>query len=229
MPPALSVILPAWNESARLGRALETVLGHPRLPTDTEVIVVDDGSTDDTGDIARAAGVRTVVHPANLGKGAAVRTGMLAARGRRRLFCDVDQATPLDDLDGLDAALDAGADVAVGERRADAAGGARGAASRTFRRLVAAAAVGVSDTQCGFKLFTAAAAESLFTRCGVDRYAFDVEVLLMARRLGLRVVAVPVRWTPRAGSRLRLGRDGGRMALDVVRIVLADRFARRGG
>ena len=225
VPPSLSVVLPAWNEAARLDAALRGVAELRAVVPDVEVLLVDDGSADGTAQLAQAAGLRTIVHPENRGKGAAVRTGMLAATGLRRLFCDVDPSTPLVDVLSMLAALDAGADLAVGRRepsgrRSATVARRRAALSHTFRGLTRLIGVGVHDSQCGFKLFTGAAAEAIFSRTRVDRYAFDVEVLLVARELGLRVVEVPVRWGDAAGSRLVIGTDGPRMLVDSARVLV---------
>lgn len=244
-PIALSLVIPAFNEASRLPAFLDTAIAHlrERYPDAFEIVVVDDGSDDDTATVAARtdAPVRVIRSAANRGKGAAVRTGMLAARGARRLFADADGATPIDQERRLAAALAAGADVAIGSRAAP--GGARvwvrddalsvvppaGVAAgdtapqwhvlrrrhvlgRVFAWLVSAAlGLRFADTQCGFKLFTAAAATTLFTDLRCEGWAFDVEILASAERHGLRVVEIPVTWHETARSKVRIGRTGVEM------------------
>lgn len=226
MARPLSVILPAWNEAERLGATLEAVGAFLSAHAPGgEVLVVDDGSTDGTPDVARRLGARVLVHPENRGKGAAVRTGMLAAEGDFRLFCDVDLSTPMEEALRLRAALERGGAVALGSRMISGATVTRArqrrraALSVVFNQLIRELAPGVSDTQCGFKMFTAEAANLLFRRSRINRYAFDVEVLLIARRHGLRIEEVPIRWAEADSSRVRLVRDGARMLVDLARIT----------
>jgi dolichyl-phosphate beta-glucosyltransferase len=228
----LSLVIPAHDEIARLGATLDATLawlagsGRP-----AEVIVVDDGSTDGTGSLveARAAlapQLRLVRLPVNQGKGAAVRAGVRAARGDRVLFMDADLATPLAEIDNLEAALDRGADVAVGSRAL--AGSSvevrqhplREGMGKGFNLLVRLMfGVSVRDTQCGFKLFTAAAARAVCEESVVDRFAFDVELLLRARGR-FRVVEVPVRWRHVERSKVSPFVDAPAMARDLVRLWL---------
>lgn len=225
MPPQLSVVLPAYNEAARLGPYLAEVRGYlsDRYPNAHEVLVVDDGSRDATADLVRRAafdwpGLRLVRHEVNRGKGAAVRTGVQAAAGRRVLFADADGATPIAEERRLAAALTKGAAVAVGSRHVPGPGVTRernprrAAAGWVFRaaarRLVG---VGVKDTQCGFKMFTAAAARELFAAGTETGYLFDVELLALAERRGLSVAEVAVNWAERPGSKVRFFRDSARM------------------
>ena len=223
---SLSVILPVWNEAVRLKATLASVAQFMAAHAPHgEVVVVDDGSTDGTPEIARDLGVRVLVHPENRGKGAAVRTGMLAAEGRFRLFCDADLSTPMDEALLLLAALEGGAAVAVGSRMIEGAQVLRARQRRRallsvgFNRLTAALVPGVRDTQCGFKIFTAEAANLCFRRARIDRYAFDVEVLVIARALGLPVEEVPIRWSEADSSRVNLLRDGARMLVDLATVV----------
>jgi len=230
--PELSIVVPAFNEAARLPVTLEHLAGFAAAADwSVEVIVVDDGSTDATAACAEAAGARVVRHQGNLGKGAAVRSGMLAARGSFRLLTDADLSTPIDEVYRLLVGLAAGYDVAIGSR---AVAGAtlevrqsrwREAAGRLFNRLVRSLVLpGIRDTQCGFKLFTAAAAIAAFTPARLTGFAFDVEVLGNARRAGCRVVEVPVTWRNSSDSRVTL-RSGLRAFADLVSLGLE---ARRG-
>ncbi|MFF7244907.1 dolichyl-phosphate beta-glucosyltransferase [Embleya sp. NPDC008237] len=211
----LSVVIPVFNESRRLPATLTAVLDHLRgAGIDWELIVSDDGSTDDTYAVATAAAghdprVRVVRHPVNRGKGHAVRLGVAGSRGRRVLVCDADLATPIAELDRLQAALDDGFDAAIGSR-----GGpftvdrppVRRMLSDVGGRLIRAVALpGTVDTQCGFKLFDGAKARAAFARACVDGWAFDIEVLRLFLASGWSFVEVPVAWTHQSGSKLRPG------------------------
>lgn len=222
--PELSVVIPAFNEEKRLPAFLAGAL--PWLAaarTDSEVVVVDDGSDDATAVVAEKHGVRVIRHDRNRGKGAAVRTGMLAARGRLRLFVDADGATTMDELPALLAAMRDGAHIAVGSREGGdkvvKVSGLRKFLGRWFNRAVRAGAVrGIRDTQCGFKLFTESAAQTLFGMSREDGYAFDVEVLFLGQKLDMNIAEVPVNWTEIPGSKVRVWRDGMRMLRAVRRI-----------
>jgi dolichyl-phosphate beta-glucosyltransferase len=226
---SLSVVIPAYNEARRLPATLVRVRAHLAARGLThEIVVVDDGSADDTAAVARAAGdaVRVLRHEPNRGKGYAVRRGMLAATGERRLMTDADLSTPIDELARLEAEVDRGFDVAIGSR---AVAGARievrqpayrEAMGRLFNVLVQALLLpGLSDTQCGFKLFTAAAAAAAFGACRLDGFCFDVEALYVARRHGLRIAEVPIVWRNDAATRVGIG-GGGAAFLDLLRIRL---------
>lgn len=223
--PAISVILPAWNEAARLAETLVTVGEFlTRHAPGGEIVVVDDGSTDGSPEIARRHGARVIVHAQNRGKGAAVRTGMVAATSAFRLFCDVDLSAPMEEALHLHDALDNGAAIAVGSRRGLPLlrRRRRTLLSATFSVLTRPLVPAVKDTQCGFKMFTAEAVERVFPRMRIERYAFDVELLLIARRQGLRVDEVPIRWNEAGSSRVRVLRDGARMLADLARIATHD-------
>lgn len=230
MPP-LSIVVPAFNEGSRLaagiGRLAEAVDAGAVDPEGTEVIVVDDGSTDGTGRAAAALlGAfphhLVVTLPQNRGKGAAVRAGVARAGGAAVAYMDADMAIHPDQLPRLTAALH-DADVAIGSR----ADGGHGVVYATRRRTLEGRAfnlavnlmtgVHLPDTQCGFKAFRAPVARLLFGTTVVERFAFDMEVLAGARRLGLRIAQVPVRWTDVPGSRIRPLRDPASMLLDALR------------
>lgn len=230
---ALSLVIPAWCEASRLPASLRRVARWlDARGQRAEVLVVDDGSPDATAGVARAlaplfAELRVLRHADNRGKGAAVRTGVLAARGRAVAFVDADLAAPIEALSRLLAALELGADVAVASRRAQGADIARAQplprrlAAAAFRRATALLVpTGVRDTQCGLKAFRREAARRLAAAARVDGWAFDVEWLALARRDGLRVTEVPVRWSDDPRSQLRLGRA----ALPVARDLLAIRL-----
>lgn len=226
--PALSVVIPAFNEAARLPATLVRIadyLGAAGL--DHEILVVDDGSRDATAAIAEAAlGGRVAVlrNPGNRGKGYAVRRGMLQARGERRLMSDADLSTPIEELERLMRRMDEGADVVIASR---ALPGARieihqppfrESVGRLFNRLVQALVLpGLHDTQCGFKLWRAAAAQRAFSRSRLDGFSFDVEALYVAARAGLRIAEIPVVWRNDAATRVTLLR-GTTAFLDVLRI-----------
>ncbi len=227
--PPVTLVVPAYNESDRLEAGLERLRAAASSGAvdlhGIEVLVVDDGSRDDT---ARAAArlladlprSRVLSLPKNLGKGAAVRAGILAARGERIVFADADMAIDPAHLPELLGALD-GADVAVGSR---AVGGhvdygrrVRTFAGRCFNRAVRlAGGVDLDDTQCGFKGFNRGPALLLAHLLTTNGYAFDVELLWLAKRLDLRVAVVPVRWVDVPGSTVRPLRDAARMLLDVL-------------
>jgi len=230
--PSLSIVVPAYNEEGRIGATLDAVIAYmdARGGGSWELLVVDDGSSDGTGDVVREhagkrAEVALVRYDPNAGKGRAVRMGMLRARGERVLFSDADLATPIEELEHLMAALDGGADIAIGSRDVPGAqlerrqSAIREAGGKLFNRFVQALAVpGIHDTQCGFKLFTRASAQAVFRLCQVDNFSFDVEALYLARRLGLAIVETPVRWRHQEGSKVRFVRDAVRMLATLRRI-----------
>ena len=232
--PSLSVVVPAYNEARRLPASLARVRAYLRgRGREYEIVVVDDGSSDTTSQVARDAGadVRVLRHEPNRGKGYAVRRGMLAATGARRLITDADLSTPIEELAKLEAEIERGFDVAIGSR---AVAGAlievhqpayREVMGRLFNRLVQALLLpGLRDTQCGFKLFTDRAAQAAFSVSSLDGFSFDVEALYVAGHRGLRIAEVPVTWRNDAATRVGLG--GGAAAFaDLVRIRLR---ARRG-
>jgi dolichyl-phosphate beta-glucosyltransferase len=207
----LSVVIPAYQEERRLPATLSTVVTYlraRRLPF--EVIVADDGSTDGTARLAsRAAPEVRVLRLPHRGKGGAVRAGVLASAGGLVLVADADLSTPMQDLDRLVAALQS-CDVAIGSRNvagsrvAGAQGLHRRVLGRAFNLMVRLLVLpDLRDTQCGMKLFRREAAMAAFARCRSDGFAFDVEVLALARALGYRVAEVPVEWRNSPDSRVR--------------------------
>ncbi len=229
-PPDLSIVIPTFNEEARLPESLERIhefLGDEGLSA--EVIVIDDGSRDAT--VSRALetanrigrNVQTIRLDRNRGKGCAVRAGVLAATGRFILITDADLSTPIVEWRKL---ADANADVAIGSRALDERllrrpqPFYRQAVGRFFNRIVRLLVLPeIHDTQCGFKLFERDAARRIFLEAVVDRFAFDVEALVIAKRLGYRIAEVPVLWSNSTDSRVSL-RWGLHAFLDVVRIRL---------
>jgi dolichyl-phosphate beta-glucosyltransferase len=226
--PDLSIVVPAFNEEDRLEPALRSYLGYCRATArSVELIVVDDGSVDRTSLLVeQLAGelpeLRLIRLAENRGKGYAVRSGVVNARGRRVLFADADGATPISEIERLEAALDTGADVAIGSRALYArdvkvsAKLYRRVMGRVFHAMVQALTVrGVRDTQCGFKLFRGPVAHDLFSRMRMNGFSFDVEVLMMAQRRGYRIAEVPVNWTHQPGSKVNLALDSIRMLRDL--------------
>src|SRR5687767_2277803 len=241
MSQFLSIIIPAYNEVARLGNTLEAVVDYMRQHyPQGEVIVVDDGSSDETATLARQtlAGrgtLRTSVisYKSNLGKGRAVRLGLLAARGEIALFSDADLSTPITETPKLvDPILKNEADVTFGSRALDRKligvhqPWRREQGGRVFN-LAVRLATGLPfwDTQCGFKAFNMSLCRPLVEAATVDRFGFDVELLYLAHRAGLRLREVPVRWDHNEGSKISMFSDSFRMLSEVG---LIRQQARRG-
>jgi dolichyl-phosphate beta-glucosyltransferase len=229
----LSVIIPAYNEEARLLETLEAtvVFFDKKYPGDFEVLVVDDGSADNTAKITEdfaatsTGNVQLLSYGSNHGKGYAVRYGMLRGSGEWKLFCDADLATPVEEYDVICAAMEKeGADIGIGSRPLKQSRLLvrqplwREYLGRSFNKVVQLAVPGIDDTQCGFKVFSAIAAKEIFSRCRLDKFAFDVESLFIARKLGYKIAEVPIRWSHKDGSKVSMLRDGTRMLLDLLTI-----------
>lgn len=230
--PEVSVVIPAYNEEWRILPTIGAVATHMSARNQPwELIICDDGSTDTTVSLVRDlrfANLRLLVAGANTGKGDAVRRGMLAARGKVVLFADADQSTPIEQFDHLATFIDGGYDVVVGSRAAE--GAAVSGKSRT-RRLLSRGlhevvsrlyGIEVADTQCGFKLFTADAAQHLFALQLVEGFSFDLEVLYLAHKLGYRTAEVPVEWIDAPGSTVDAARVSLQFLRDLMRIRLFD-------
>ena len=229
-----SIVIPAYNESERIVATLDTVLAYiarePEFAGKTEVLVVNDGSRDNTAEIvkrysAKHPEVRLIENPGNRGKGYSVRHGMTRATGDIRLFSDADLSSPISEAPKLFAAIAAGSDVAIGSRWLD---------SRTqterqslFRQLIGRVfnlllriflGIKEKDTQCGFKAFTARAADAIFPRQSIERWGFDPELLYLARRNGFKIAEVPVAWAHDERSKLHPIKDGFKMGVEVMHV-----------
>ena len=234
--PFLSVVIPAFNEAERLPRTLGRLADYLRaFGRAHEILVVDDGSSDATAESARAAGATVLRNDKNRGKGHAVRRGMLEARGQRRLMTDADLSTPIEELKRFLETMDRGFDVVIGSRALPGANievhqpWFRENMGRLYNLFVRALAVpGLRDTQCGFKLWTAAAARDAFAPARLDGFSFDVEALYLARKRGYRIAEVPVTWRNDAATRVGLG-TGSAAFPDLLRIRLYDWMGRYEG
>jgi dolichyl-phosphate beta-glucosyltransferase len=224
---SISIIIPAFNEEKRLPSTLKNVkrfLDSSRWDF-SEVLVVDDGSRDGTVALAEASGVRVLRNPGNRGKGYSVRHGMMEAKGDWALFTDADLSSPIEDVEKLWSAVEReGAAGAIGSRALDRSlvgvhqPAFREVSGRIFN-LVMRIVTGLPfrDTQCGFKLFQQKAAREIFGRQRADGFGFDVEVLFIAKRLGYRILEVPVRWNDVAGTKVSLWR-GMTAFLDPLKV-----------
>ena len=225
--PHLSVVIPAFNEATRIIPTLEDLVGYLQdRPYLWEVVVVDDGSVDDTGQLvadwsADHPGVKLVTVP-HKGKGWAVKQGMLAAEGVYAFMCDADQAMPIHWLDNFLVEMDSGYDIVIGSR--ELAGAKRinepvyrHIRGRVFNWIVRLLAVrGFQDTQCGYKLFKREAVLDLFSLQRSTGFGFDVEILYLARKKGLRVLEMPIEWYHRQSSKVRPGSDASLMLRDTL-------------
>lgn len=230
--PQVSVVVPAYNEEARLQGSLSRIISYlePK-PYSSEILVVDDGSTDRTRETAEAqlacspvAG-RVIRHQANRGKGYAVRRGFSESRGGILLFTDADLSTPIEEFDHLYQALSSGADIAIGSRALPESKVEvhqpwyRERMGKTFNLFVRLLAVrDIRDTQCGFKAFRGEAIYPMLPHLAVDGFAFDVEMLFLARKRGLRIDQIPVRWRNDPNTRVNAIGDSSRMLLELLRI-----------
>lgn len=231
LPTAYSIVIPAYNESARIRVTIDRILAHiAQNRWDAEVLIVNDGSTDDTAEIVRqyvaaSPAVHLIENPGNRGKGYSVRNGILRAQGRMILFSDADLSSPFEEAAKLFAALEAGADVAIGSRwlrselQTERQPLLRQLYGRLFNLLLRLIlSLHYKDTQCGFKAFTDRAAHAIFPLQKIERWGFDPEILYLAHQFGFRVQEVPVKWAHREGTRLAPIRDGMRMGWEVLKI-----------
>ena len=227
MRRSVSIVIPAYNEENRLGASLEKIqryLSGSKWDF-AEVVVVNDGSRDRTGEVARAGGARLLENPGNRGKGYTVRHGMLEARGEWVLYSDADLSAPIEEIEKLWGVVQRdGAQVAIGSRALDRSLVGvhqplpREMMGRLFN-LVMRVETGLPfrDTQCGFKLFEGKAAREIFSRQKLEGFGFDVEILFIAKRLGYKAVEVPVRWDNVEGTKVSLWL-GAKAFLDPLQI-----------
>ncbi len=234
--PELSIIVPAYNEEARLGRTLSQIREYfgrdPRDANALEIIVVDDGSTDGTVRIAQEwartapqSGFRLLSNERNRGKGYSVRRGLLEARGRIALFTDADLSAPVEESEKLLSAIVAGKDIAIGSRAIDRSlisahqSVFRETAGIIFNALVRIfTGLPLHDTQCGFKAFVREPCRIIFEQQRIEGFGFDPEILFLARRHGLRTAEVPVRWAHDPGTKVHVVRDSILMFGDLMYI-----------
>lgn len=227
--PFVSIVIPAYNEEARLPHSLELIAAFAQAqPYSVEVVVVDNNSSDGTRAIVETFAVQApyvrVLFEGAQGKGAAVRTGMLAARGAYRFICDADLSMPIDEVGRFLPPALSDFDVAIGSREAPGAirydePWHRHVMGRVFNTIVRLFAVhGFQDTQAGFKMFRAEAAEALFPLQTLDGWSFDVEVLFIAQQRGYRIVEIPIPWYYKSNTRIHPLRDSIDMFTDVLRI-----------
>lgn len=231
--PHYSIIIPAYNEGERIGATLDRILTYSDSKGwSAEVLVVNDGSRDNTVDVVRHYAkdnpcLHLIENPGNRGKGFSVRNGMLRAQGKILLFSDADLSSPIQEADKLFDAIEHGADIAIGSRWLNTQLQTRrqplhrqlfGRAFNFVLRLVLG--LRFKDTQCGFKAFTAAAAQAIFPLQNIERWGFDPEILYLAKRFHFKVAEVPVAWSHREGTQIHPLRDGIRMLGEVLRIRL---------
>jgi glycosyltransferase involved in cell wall biosynthesis len=228
----LSIVIPAYNEESRLPKTLDRIFAYLQARSyRAEVIVVDDGSSDRTAEIVSSCrekypGLRLVSNGKNRGKGFSVRHGMLEARGEIALFTDADLSTPIEEADKLLAALrEQGYDAAMGSRAINRSlievhqSAVREQAGIFFNRLVRwIMGIEFSDTQCGFKAFRRERTRVIFEQQRVERFGFDPEILFLAKRNGLRVAEISVRWSHDSGTKVNVAMDGIRMFLELLLI-----------
>ena len=226
-----SIIIPAYNESSRITKSLDKILAYiSENQWEAEVLVVNDGSRDNTADIIREYAqrspiVRLIENPGNRGKGYSVRNGMLEARGDILLFSDADLSSPIYESARLLREIEKGADVAFGSRWLEADTQTerqpilRQIAGRVYNLLLRVIlGLNYKDTQCGIKAFTRQAAEKVFTRQKIERWGFDPELLFIAKKFGMKMVEVPVEWAHDDRSKINPVVDGFKMGLEMLKI-----------
>lgn len=233
----LSVIIPAYNEESRLPTTLESVYQFlSKRGRSFEIVVVDDGSHDNTSDLVLEFGkehpeVRLLAYQPNRGKGYAVRSGMLAAKGEAMLIDDADGSSPIEEVGRLEQALAGGADIAIGSRaKPDESREVKALLHRkfignTFNAIVQSLLLpGFYDTQCGFKLFKRDAARDIFSVNRIDGFGFDVEVLYIAKMRGYKVEEHAINWANMEGSKVNVLIDSPKMLFEVMKVTLSAWF-----
>lgn len=239
LTPKYSIVIPAYNESARIPATLQAILHCVRARGwSAEVIVVNDGSTDNTAEMIRncaltAPEVRLMENPGNRGKGYSVRSGLLQAQGEIVMFTDSDLSSPIEEAERLFAAIELGADIAIGSRWLESNRQTHrqplyrqffGRCFNAVTRMVMG--LPFADTQCGFKAFTRAAAQTVFQLQTIERWGFDPEILFIAVKRGLRVREVPVSWAHDERSRVSYLKDGLKM-LEEIAVIRWNAFLGR--
>ncbi len=231
MPPLLSIIVPAHNEENRLPQSLEAILEFVHTqPYPSEIIIVENGSSDRTAQISqryadRHPEIQALQEPI-AGKGLAVRRGMLASKGDFRFICDADLSMPIEEVNHFLPPQAPPFDVAIASREIPGAARYdepyyRHLIGRAFNLLVRVVTLpGLQDTQCGFKCFRADVAEELFPLQTIAGWTFDVEILFIAKKQGMRVIEIPINWYFNSGTRVRILRDSATMFADLFRIRL---------
>jgi glycosyltransferase involved in cell wall biosynthesis len=241
--PRFSIIIPAYNEAARIPRTLDAVVTCIHAHSwSAEIVVVDDGSRDATAEVVRAFAaknpeIRLLQNPGNRGKGYSVRNGLLRSLGEIVMFTDADLSAPIEEASGLFAAIEHGADIAIGSRWLERS---RQTIRQPFYRrffgrcfnAVTRAIMGLpfADTQCGFKAFTRSAAQTVCQLQTIDRWGFDPEILFIALKRGYRIDEVPVSWAHDERTRISYLKDGMRMLQDIAIVrwnALRGRYGRQ--
>ncbi|MBP9839228.1 MAG: glycosyltransferase family 2 protein, partial [Proteobacteria bacterium] len=236
---ALSIIIPAYNEEARLGKTINEIENYfSEKALDFEVIVVDDGSSDKTAALIneinkRNPKIKFLTYPRNRGKGYAVRFGVLNAQGEQILFADADGATPIAEYARLEKEIARGSDIAIGSRAMQSTDTGvktvwyRKFIGRIFNSLVNIIVLpGIADTQCGFKLFKRKVAYHVFSKQLSEKFSFDVEILFIARKSKYKISEIPVNWVNQPGSKVNLIKDSFAMAVDLLRFRIRDLFGK---
>jgi dolichyl-phosphate beta-glucosyltransferase len=233
--PEISIIIAAYNEEDRLPESLKKIHGYlTARGLESEIIVVDDGSSDATASMTRALsdsipGLRLISYARNRGKGYALRAGVLSSRGKLVLLSDADLSTPIEELDSLMKFIaEESYQIAIGSRALALSRILktqpwwRQGMGKVFNRIVRAMVIDdFSDTQCGFKLFSGDVARHLFKGARIDRFAYDVEILALAKKNGYRIAEVPIKWINSPGSKVDPVKDSLQMLKDLCRIRLA--------
>jgi dolichyl-phosphate beta-glucosyltransferase len=230
----LSVIIPAYNEEKRIPRTLAEIDKYLKNQNfDYEIIVVNDGSKDKTGEVVRGMSsliknLRLIDNKKNHGKGYVVRQGMLQAQGEYRLFTDADNSTSIDQVEKMWPEFKKGYEIIIGSRDIKGAvldppqpflrQAILGEGFKLFRKII----IGlwrIQDTQCGFKCFTKESAENIFPKCQIDRFAFDPEILIIAKKLGYKIKETPIYWKNDPESKVKF-KSMIKMATDLIKIRL---------
>ncbi|MEN6295607.1 MAG: dolichyl-phosphate beta-glucosyltransferase [Chloroherpetonaceae bacterium] len=224
----ISIVIPAYNEEERLPTTLRTIIDYfENLSKEYEIIVVDDGSQDNTAEIAQHFNprVNVIKLPKNSGKGAAVREGISHAQGDFILFSDADLSTPITEFHKLQESLENGSHIAIGSRAIDSSlikvhqPFYREFMGKTFNKIVRALVLrGIQDTQCGFKMFKNSVAKQIFSLAKIDGFGFDVEILYLAHKMNFKIDEIPVEWRNDTKSKISPVYDSLKMFFEILKI-----------